>query len=320
MGTMGPRSSATGHPWSAGGPPVIIDVEDPTHPSVEHLDNRWVIQDEIYQFTNFSRQRIHVILSLNYAETRRKGKMPDGDNPVAWCREFGKGKVFYTSLGHRQEVWTNPVYQKHLAGGILWALGIPGYEGNSKPGRPKPSNDWVPLFDGKTLSGWKPLNDGTWEIVEGGVLKGTGEPGHIFSPHRYRNFHYKAEARVFEDSNSGMYFRTQMEEKYRWPRGMEAQVNSSHGDRKRTGTLYGYKGVYEQLARPGEWFTQEVIAVDETIVIKVNGRVTVSIQAPYDQGKPEKKMKHFPEGHFAFQQHHEGSEVEFRNVMVRELP
>ncbi len=303
--------SFAGHPWNAGSPPVTIDVEDPSHPSVHHLDSQWVIQDEIYQFRNWSRDRVHVILSLNPKE-HAKGSRPHGDYPVAWCRDYGDGKVFYTSLGHREDVWTNPVYQEHLLRGILWALGIEGHEGDATPGRPKPSNEWVDLLAGG-IDDWKRTRRGTWKL-EDGVLSGSGHQGHLFAPGIYRNFHYRADAKVGDDSNSGMYFRTRYDAEVSWPRGMEAQVNSTHGDRKRTGTLYGYEDVYEQLAKPYEWFTQEVIAVGEHIVIKVNGRVTVSRRVPFDE------RKHFREGHFAFQQHHEGSEVWYRNVRVRPLP
>ena len=302
-----------GHPWFANSPPVTIDVEDPSHPSVRHLTDGWVIQDEIYQFKNYSRERIHVVLSLNPNE-HAKGTVPHRDYPVAWCREFGKGKVFYTSLGHREDVWTHSVYQTHLMGGILWALGIDASAGSATPGRPKAANDWTDLFDGKTLSGWKPTLDGTWEVKEGGVLRGSGNVGYLFSPKTYRNFHLRAEVRVFDDSNSGVYFRTLYEPDSSAPRGMEAQVNSSHGDMKRTGSLYAYKPEYRQLAAPEEWFRYDVIAVDEQIVIKVNGEVTASQRVPYDD------KKHFPEGHFAFQQHHMGSIVEYRNVQVRQLP
>ncbi|MEM7231686.1 MAG: family 16 glycoside hydrolase [Planctomycetota bacterium] len=308
--------SFAGHPWNAGSPAVTIDVEDPSHPSAQHLTNNWVIQDEIYQFRNYSRDRIHVILSLNPKE-HKKGGMKHGDYPVAWCRRYGKGNVFYTSLGHREDVWTNPVYQQHLGSGILSILNIPGYEANYTPGRAKPSNDWKPLFDGKTLSGWESISEGkkkaVWEVADG-VLKGSGGQGHLFSPKTYRNFHYKATARVFENSNSGMYFRAQMEKGVSWPRGMEAQVNASHGDPKRSGSLYNYEHVYAQLTKNGEWFTQEVIAIDENVVIKINGKVTVARRAPFNF------KKHFPVGRFAFQQHHDGSLVEFKDVMVRELP
>jgi type 1 glutamine amidotransferase len=47
-----------------------------------------------------------------------------GHFPVAWCKNFGTGKVFYTSLGHREDVWENKRYQQHILGGIRWALGL----------------------------------------------------------------------------------------------------------------------------------------------------------------------------------------------------
>jgi type 1 glutamine amidotransferase len=308
--------SFNGHPWHE---EVVIDVEDPTHPSVQHLDTRWTITDEIYQFKNYSRDRVHVILSLNPSSEKGKGMHKDKplaekDYPVAWCRDFGSGKVFYTSLGHREDVWTNPHYQRHVEGGILWALGVPGYEGDSTPGLRKSPAEFTPLFDGTTLSGWTALHDGKWEVVDGGVLRGHGGQGHIFSPKEYANFHLKAEVRIEDASNSGMYFRALKEEKQRWPRGMEAQVNSSHTDPVRTGSLFGLRKVFEQLIPVGQWGTQEVIALGPYVVIKVNGQVMVSGKFPFDN------QRHFPRGHFAFQQHHDGSEVRYRNVVVRELP
>ena len=305
--------SFDGHPWHED---VTLDVEDPSHPSALHLDTQWTIKDEIYQMKNYNRDRIHVILSMNPKSVKGKGKRKDGDYAVAWCRAFGKGKVFYTSLGHRDDVWNNPVYQQHIEGGVLYALGIPGYEADERPGLKKGPVEFTSLLDGKTLSGWKAVHDANWEVKEG-VLTGRGKQGHLFSPKRYKNFHYKAEIKVGTNSNSGMYFRAQLakdpKRQPRWPDGMEAQVNSNHGDPVRTGSLYMYKKVFEQLIPTGEWGTQEVIAVDNYIVIKVNGRVTVRGRFGYDK-------KHFEEGHFAFQQHHPGSEVDIRNVMVRELP
>ena len=305
--------SFDGHPWHED---VTIDVEDPSHPSALHLDTQWTIKDEIYQFRNYNRDRIHVILSMNPKSVKGKGKRKDGDYAVAWCRAFGKGKVFYTSLGHRDDVWNNPVYQKHIEGGVLYALGIPGYEADERPGLKKGSVEFTSLLDGKTLSGWKAIHDAEWAVKDG-VLTGRGKQGHLFSPKRYKNFHYKAEIKVGNNSNSGMYFRAQIakdpKRQPRWPDGMEAQVNSNHGDPVRTGSLYSYVKVFEQLIPTGEWGTQEIIAMDNFIVLKVNGRVTVRGRFGYSK-------KHFEEGHFAFQQHHPGSEVDIRNVVVRELP
>lgn len=299
-----------GHPWHE---KIKVDVEDPSHPAALPVEHGWEIVDEIYQFKNYSRDRIHIILSMNVEneEFRKKGGRADGDYPIAWCRDYGKGKVFYTSLGHREDVWTNPKYQAHLLGGIVWALGLAA--GDATPGLAKPANEFTPLFDGKTLSGWTPndRSDGKkeaeWEVLEGGVIAGKGEHGHLFSPKSYENFHYRAEARINDGGNSGMYFRTKKGQT--WPEGYEAQVNSSHQDVVRTGSLYNIKRVQEQLVPPDTWFTQEVIAYGDHIVIKVNGKVTAN----------EVTGRH-KKGHFAFQFHDPTCKVQFRNVMVRELP
>ncbi|MCA9447034.1 MAG: ThuA domain-containing protein [Candidatus Omnitrophica bacterium] len=119
-----------GHPWGANSDPVTIKVEDPNHPATKMLGDEWVIQDEIYQFKpgSFSRERSHVLLSLDDSKTDmdrdglNDGK--DGDYPVSWCHYFGDGRCFYTSLGHREDVWANKTFQEHLLGGIKWALGL----------------------------------------------------------------------------------------------------------------------------------------------------------------------------------------------------
>lgn len=108
----------------AGDKKVTIKVEDPDHPATRMLGDEWVIADEIYHFNDFSRDNVHVLLSIDTAKTELEPQRmtAGGDYPVAWTRAEGDGRVFYTSLGHREDVWTNPVYQKHLLAGIAWAL------------------------------------------------------------------------------------------------------------------------------------------------------------------------------------------------------
>jgi hypothetical protein len=104
---------------------VGIRIEDPDHPATTMLPSDWSIADEIYQFNGFSRGNVHMLLSIDTSRTNLEPQRmeADGDYPVAWTRREGKGRVFYTSLGHREDVWTNPLYQKHLLAGIAWARG-----------------------------------------------------------------------------------------------------------------------------------------------------------------------------------------------------
>lgn len=92
--------------------------QDPEHPACKHLEKSWQVHDEIYIMKSFERSRVHGLLGLD----KHPNQKTPGDFPVAWCRNVKKGRVFYTSLGHREDVWENPVYQKHILGGIQWAL------------------------------------------------------------------------------------------------------------------------------------------------------------------------------------------------------
>ena len=113
-----------GHPWHQ---KVALKVEDPDHPAAAGFETGSVITDEIYQFNPagpYSREKLHVVLSIDTASIdASKGKRKDNDYAVSWCQEYGRGKVFYTSLGHRKEVWSDPRFQKHLIGGLDWAVG-----------------------------------------------------------------------------------------------------------------------------------------------------------------------------------------------------
>ncbi|CUU37584.1 hypothetical protein DCOP10_120112 [Armatimonadetes bacterium DC] len=102
---------------------VTARVEQPEHPAVAHFGKEWSVFDEIYIFKQNNRQNVTVLLSLDHHPddgTPNAGK--PGDYLLAWCREYGKGRVFYTALGHRVDVWMSEEYQRHLLGGIRWAL------------------------------------------------------------------------------------------------------------------------------------------------------------------------------------------------------
>ena len=113
-----------GQPWHQA---VKVRVEDPKHPATSHLPDGFTISDEIYQFRSWSRDRVHVLLSLDPGSvdlTKEGVQRTDRDFALAWTREEGKGRVFYTALGHEADVWRDPGFRQHLAGGIRWAAGV----------------------------------------------------------------------------------------------------------------------------------------------------------------------------------------------------
>ncbi|MCI0491055.1 MAG: ThuA domain-containing protein [Blastocatellia bacterium] len=110
-----------GHPWHE---KVNVRVENPDHPATEHLGASFEITDEIYQFKNFSRERVNVLLSLDPGSvdlTKPGVKRADKDFALAWWRDYGRGRVFYTALGHRPDVWQDARFQKLLLGALRWA-------------------------------------------------------------------------------------------------------------------------------------------------------------------------------------------------------
>jgi type 1 glutamine amidotransferase len=136
-----PYLDMLGAEFKTHGAQVSVDAinQDQECPMCRHLPSTWVVFDEIYQFKNFERSTVHGLLTL---DKHPNDKTP-GDYPVSWCKEFGKGRVFYTSFGHREDVWdptwadrknskeVAEAYQKHILGGIKWALGLEKM--NAKP-------------------------------------------------------------------------------------------------------------------------------------------------------------------------------------------
>jgi type 1 glutamine amidotransferase len=104
-------------------------VQDMKHPATRHFGESFCIeQEEVYIIKSYDPAKVHELLTL---DKHPNHKSQSGHFAVAWVKEHGKGKVFYTTLGHREDVWENPKYQKHILGGIKWALGLE--PGDAKP-------------------------------------------------------------------------------------------------------------------------------------------------------------------------------------------
>ena len=100
-----------------------IRVDDPSDPSVAHLSPRFRITDELYRFTRSSRGDVHALLSMDRVPADGVGDAgAPADLLMAWRKEYGRGRVFYTALGHREEVWQDARFQQHLLGALRWAL------------------------------------------------------------------------------------------------------------------------------------------------------------------------------------------------------
>ena len=113
------------HPWSTFNAPIIN--EDSNFPAVRHFPQEFVKYDEIYQAKAWSRDKVNVLLSLdpkklNYDNPRVHRQ--EHDFAVAWSKMYGKGRVFYSTLGHTQESWSDPDIRKMYFEAIKWVLGM----------------------------------------------------------------------------------------------------------------------------------------------------------------------------------------------------
>ena len=182
----------------------------------------------------------------------------------------------------------------------------------TKRERPNEQDGWQRLLaDEDELASWTRTGNAEWRI-ENNILIGEGPVGHLFSPRGdYGDFELRARVKVNEGGNSGLYFRATPKET--WPAGYEAQVNSSHPDPQKTGSLYGLAPVKVHLVPSDTWFDYHVSVCDESggarLRIAVNG-VLVTEHLDAD--------RRYTSGHFAIQQHHEGSVIEVRDVYLRE--
>jgi Domain of Unknown Function (DUF1080) len=187
----------------------------------------------------------------------------------------------------------------------------------------RPEAGFKALFDGKTFNGWKMANENqnSWSIQDGAIVA-HGERSHLYyvgDKEPFVNFELKAEVKTEPGSNGGIYFHTQYQEKS-WPSyGYEVQVNQTHTDWRRTGSLYGVQDVKEQLVKDNEWYTYTITVKGKHITIKVNDKVAVDWNEPADH-KPGADFKRvLDKGTFALQAHDPKSTVRFRNIRVKRL-
>jgi hypothetical protein len=227
---------------------------------------------------------------------------------------------------------------------------VAGFAPGSRAEEKKSEEGWIQLFNGKDLTGWKMYDppsgqfkglketkntDGKvvayigilkddkevtlWQVKDG-MIVGGGPASHLFTDIEADDFKYRVEAKINDKGNSGQYFRTAFGPGF--PKGYEAQINATHGDQIRTGSLYPSFGKLSEEDRKkilvmkdapnkaDEFFTQEVIAEGNHIQIFVNGKQTIDFVDP---------NKAYTKGHFALQGHDPGSVMTFKKVEYKPL-
>ena len=177
---------------------------------------------------------------------------------------------------------------------------------------------WKSLFDGKTLEGWERVGneDSKWVVTDGAMTASGPASMLVNVSGPYKNFRYRAECKISDGGNSGLYFRTTR--KPGFMDGYEAQIDSTHTDPIRTGSLYGMCHVYKQHVKPDTWFTYDLEVRDDVW----RGREMTRIKVTIDGNELYEYMDFdltFKRGHFAFQHHDPGSIVHIRKVEVMPL-
>ena len=142
---------------------------------------------------------------------------------------------------------------------------------------------WESLFDGKTLAGWKSNDEkpNVFTVVEG-AIQVKGGRAHLFydgdvNGGKFKDFEIKMKVKTTAGANGGFYFHTEFEEKG-WPsKGYECQINTSHSDDRKTGSLYGIQDVLKNApSHDDEWFDYQITVKGKNIKIAINGKDVVN--------------------------------------------
>ena len=185
---------------------------------------------------------------------------------------------------------------------------------------------WLQLFDGKTLNGWKVGKNASTFSVDSGRIKVAGPTAHLFydgavGNHDFKNFEFEAEVMTRPGSNSGIYIHTRYQDGG-WPdRGYEVQVNNSHSDDIRTGSLYDVVNVRELYVKDNVWYKEYIKVEGKRVIVKINGTIVVDYTEPENPYRPkdEHPYRFFSSGTFALQGHDPNSIVFYRSIKVRPL-
>jgi hypothetical protein len=180
-----------------------------------------------------------------------------------------------------------------------------------------------PLMDGKTFDGWKIAEEkaNSWKI-EDGAFVAKGDRSHLFyvgDEKPFKDFELKVEVMTEPGSNGGIYFHTKWQESG-WPKaGFECQVNVTHSDWKKTGSLYDIANLGVTPAQDKKWWTQHITVKGNQVTVKIDDKIVLQYNEPAGAQPGKDFMRKLGEGTFALQAHDPKSVVRFRNIRVKRL-
>ena len=187
-----------------------------------------------------------------------------------------------------------------------------------------PIGEWIPLFDGKTLDGWKPSeSQSTWSVADGTLVSG-GPRSHLFydgpvAGHDVKNFELKLQFRLEGQSNSGLFFHTEFSNDGSPPKGYEVQINSSPRETRKTGSLFAVRGIYVDFVPDGQWADLWLKVTGQRIQVKVNDVLLADYVEP-ENAPRTRQGRVLSSGTFALQAHDPETKAAYRDIQVMLLP
>ena len=183
------------------------------------------------------------------------------------------------------------------------------------------ANGWQTIFNGKDLTGWRAAENPATFSVQDGAIVVFGPRAHLFydgpvNNHTFKNFEWRATVKTMPGANSGMFIHTAYQDTG-WPsNGYEIQVNQTHTDWRKTGSVYGMQDVKEVFVKDGDWYTEQITVQGKTVTVRVNDKI-INTYTEADGISGTKKLSN---GTVALQGHDPKSNVFYKDVMIRVLP
>jgi len=296
--------------------PFTVEAVQTDHPVMANFPRTWrTPHGELYEIVELIQGAVPL--------ARAYGIDTDRYHDVAWTHEYEGVRVFSSTLGHHNETMGHDVNLNLVAAGLLWAAdlleddGTPseGYEGDRGLG-------WVSIWDGESLDGWRASENTESFWVEDERIVVDGPRSHLFYEGPvvggdFKNFEFKSDVYTYPEANSGVFFHTRFQDEG-WPQyGYEAQVNATHGDPRKTGSLYAVEDVMDDAPHEdNEWFHYYIKVDGKDIKFDVDGETVMEFTEPDDREGTIKLNR----GTISLQAHDPNSRIYFRDLYIRVWP